>query len=267
MNHLRSIQLRPSNNQNQEYPFNLEIIRHLEEMAFAATVTFFVGENGSGKSTLLESIAVAANSITVGSSDLAQDTSLNSIKRLARELKLIWNQKTHKGFFLRAEDFFGYTRRLARQREEISEDMKEVGRQFAHKSSLSLNLAKQPHQRDLNELNQRYGDRLVAASHGESFLNFFQTRFVPGGLYLLDEPEAALSPVSQLAFILLLMQIQDQNAQFIIATHSPILMAYPNATIYDFDKLPVAPVPYDQVGHVQIMKAFMDNPSSFLNHL
>lgn len=267
MIHLRSLHLVERENPPQSYPYTLPMLEHFEDIQFSSEVTFFVGENGSGKSTLLESIAVSANSITVGSITLENDKSLQSIQTFAKDLKLIWNQKTHKGFFLRAEDFFGYTRRLALTKEEIARDIKTVEEEYRNRPSSAAALAKSPHQRDLNELNQRYGDRLEAASHGESFLNFFQTRFVANGLYLLDEPEAALSPISQLAFITILKQMVSDNAQFIIATHSPILMAFPGAVIWNFDSTPLAQINYDQVKHVEIMKTFLENPGSFLRYL
>ncbi|HAZ44940.1 MAG TPA: hypothetical protein DCZ55_10825, partial [Cyanobacteria bacterium UBA11371] len=108
---------------------------------------------------------------------------------------------------------------------------------------------------------------LDANSHGESFLKLFQSRFVPGGLYLLDEPEAPLSPLRQLAFLSMLKDMVNQDSQFIIATHSPILMAFPQASILSFDSYPVKEVPYDQLEQVTLTKAFLNNPESYLRHL
>jgi predicted ATPase len=108
---------------------------------------------------------------------------------------------------------------------------------------------------------------LDARSHGESFLALFQTRFVPGGLYLLDEPEAPLSPLRQLTFLALLKQMVDQEAQFIIATHSPIILAFSGATILSFDGEQIEPVEYDKLEHVTLTRAFLNNPASFLKWL
>jgi len=267
MIHLRSIKYQPKEPLPDQYPFNLKMIKDFVELSFTAPVTFFVGENGSGKSTLLESIALATNAITIGSVDGYQDQSLDSTRKLSRYLKTVWNHNTHRGFFLRAEDFFGYTRKLAQTKEAIQKEIDSVQDRYSKRSSYAADLAKLPHQRDLNELEQRYGNKLEAASHGESFLNFFQTRFVPNGLYLLDEPEAALSPISQFAFITMTKQMIENNAQFIIATHSPILMAFPNAVIFNFDSTPIQPILYDQVKHVEIMKGFLESPQSFLKYL
>ncbi|MBD2776115.1 AAA family ATPase [Iningainema tapete] len=107
----------------------------------------------------------------------------------------------------------------------------------------------------------------IANSHGESFLKLFQSRFVLGGLYLLDEPEAPLSPLRQLSFLSLLKDMVNQDSQFIIATHSPIIMAFPEATILSFDTNPPKEVAYDELEHVSLTKAFLNNPQSFLRHL
>lgn len=267
MIHLRSIKIQKIENPADVYPFHLDVIKNLEDLSFKSPVTFFVGENGSGKSTLLESIAVASNAITVGSIHIEQDRSLESIRNFSKHLKLIWNQNTHKGFFLRAEDFFGYTRQLAETKESIQKDIQNVQSPYEKRPRYAKDLALSPHKRDLYELEQRYGNQIEEASHGESFLRFFQTRFIPNGLYLLDEPEAALSPISQLAFITILKEMVNKNAQFIIATHAPILMAYPDATILDFDSHPLKSISFDNVKHVEITKAFLENPNSFLRHL
>ena len=113
----------------------------------------------------------------------------------------------------------------------------------------------------------RYGVDLDANSHGQSFLKLFQSRFVPGGLYLLDEPEAPLSPQSQLAFLAMLKDMVAQESQFIIATHSPIILAFPEATIYSFDAIPVRCVAYESLEHVSLTRDFLASPERFLRHL
>lgn len=267
MIHLRSIKYQIKESMPEGYPFCLDVIKNFSELIFTNPVTLLVGENGSGKSTILESIAIASNAITVGSIHTGQDASLESIRNFSKYLKLIWNQNTHKGFFLRAEDFFGYTRRLAETKESIQKEILAIQSQYEKRSAYAKELVESPHKRDLYELEQRYGNQIEEASHGESFLRFFQARFVPNGLYLLDEPEAALSPISQLAFISILKEMVSKDAQFIIATHAPILMAFPGAVILNFDENPIRPVLFDDVNHVEIMKAFLENPQSFLRHL
>jgi predicted ATPase len=121
--------------------------------------------------------------------------------------------------------------------------------------------------RSLGEMEQRYGKDPDARSHGEGFLHLFQSRLVPRGLYLLDEPEAALSPQSQLAFLSMLKASIDEGSQFVIATHSPILMAVPDAVILSFDTEPVGPVAFEDLEHVSLLRDFLANPEGFLRHL
>jgi predicted ATPase len=124
-----------------------------------------------------------------------------------------------------------------------------------------------PYQGQIAAIKNRYGKDLDNYSHGESFLTLFQSRFVPNGLYLLDEPEAALSPTRQLTFISALKQMIQENAQFIIATHSPIILAFPAAAILNFKEGRIEQVQYNQLEHVQLMKEFLNNPESYLRHL
>ena len=124
-----------------------------------------------------------------------------------------------------------------------------------------------PARASLADMERRYGVDLDANSHGQSFLRLFQSRFVPGGLYLLDEPEAPLSPTSQLALIALMQDMLTQDAQFIVATHSPILLAFPGATIYSFDSTPVRPVRYDELEHVVLTREFLNAPERYIRAL
>jgi len=129
-------------------------------------------------------------------------------------------------------------------------------------------MARLPYKRELYEMKRRYGDDLSARSHGESYFTLFNSRFVPDGLYLLDEPEAPLSPIRQLAFLSMIKElVETRRAQFIIATHSPILMAYPGAEILQFDGKSIRSVRYDDVEHVAVMRGFLNNPEQYLRHL
>jgi predicted ATPase len=267
MIHLRSIQIKNLDNTPNNYPFNLPFMQKLPTIAFTSPVTFFVGENGSGKSTLIEAIAAAVGSIVVGSENIQKDGSMQPAKNIANYLQLVWNKRTHKGFFLRAEDFFGYTKRMAQIRADMQADLEDVQYQTRNSSKMAQLLAESPFQREIFEMKNNKSDSLDHISHGESFLHLFQTRFVPGGLYLLDEPEAPLSPLRQLTLITLIKQMVADNAQFIIATHSPILMAFPEAEILNFDEVPIAPVAFDDLQHVEIMRGFLNNPKAYLNHL
>jgi predicted ATPase len=266
MLHLLSVSLRPLP-ETRIFPFNLPILSGLGELKLTAPVTLFVGENGTGKSTLMEALACAAEMVTVGSESVRTDKSLTHARELAKYLKLAWTKRTHKGFFLRAEDFFGYAKRQNELRAEMEADLREIENEFKGRSDYAKSLAKMSTAGGLHEMRRRYGDGLDARSHGESFLALFQSRFVPGGLYLLDEPEAPLSPLRQLALISAIKEMVAQDGQFIIATHSPLLMAYPGAEILCFDDGRIASVKFDDLEHVRLMRDFLQNPEAFLRNL
>ena len=251
------------------FPFTVPAIRTLDALALERPVTFFVGENGSGKSTLLEGIATAARLPAIGSADVPRDETLAAQRRLGKALRLSWSKKATRGFFLRAEDFFGFTKRLARERAELLAQMQETTEEYRaqSRSGYAEGLAQLPLRASLAAMEQRYGVDLDANSHGQSFLKLFQSRFVPGGLYLLDEPEAPLSPQSQLALLAMIGDMVAQDAQFIIATHSPMLLAFPDAEIYSFDATPVRAVVYDELDHVRITRDFLNAPHRYLNQI
>jgi len=138
--------------------------------------------------------------------------------------------------------------------------------EYAGRSAYARGLATGPVAASLAELEDRYGADLDANSHGESFLQLFQSRVVPGGLYLLDEPETPLSPQSQLALMAMLKEMVE-DSQFIIATHSPMLLAFPGAEIYTFDAPPLRRVEYEDLEHVRLTRDFLNAPEAFLRHL
>src|SRR5687768_11699774 len=265
MIHLRSVALKPAARTLGGYPFELPLVRKLKEIKFDAAVTFLVGENGSGKSTLLEALAAAVGSVVVGGEDVRADKTLAHARALAAQLKLVWTKRTRRGFFLRAEDFFNFTRRV----NQTSAELEGMAGEFEREGlkGYGLRLAQGVVRGQRRALAERYGEDADARSHGESFLTLFQSRFVPGGLYLLDEPEAPLSPQRQLALLAMLKGMAEQDSQFVVATHSPIVMALPGADILSFDQQPVRRVPYEEVEHVSLTRDFLNNPEAFLRHL
>jgi predicted ATPase len=266
MIHLQSVQLRPLPITG-EFPFSLPLLKTLKELRFETPVTLLVGENGTGKSTLLEGLACVAEMIVVGSESTRSDKSLTHARQLAKYFKLSWTKRTHRGFFLRAEDFFGYAKRLNQMRSEMESDLHNVDIEYKDRSNFAREQAKMSYAHELGDLRLHYGEGLDTRSHGESFLTLFQSRFVPDGLYLLDEPEAPLSPIRQLALIAAIKDMVAQNGQFIIATHSPILMAYPDATILNFDGGEIHPAHFDELEHVRLMRDFLQDPQAFLHNL
>src|SRR5262245_29590503 len=261
---LQSISLKASSKRPDQFPFNLPLVKKFQPIEFRSSVTFFVGENGSGKSTLLEAIGAGLNLPAIGGEDVSRDSTLEHARTFGKQLKFTWRQKSHRGFFLRAEDFFNFARRLQSMQKELQEIADGFEGEY---SGPGLGLARGAVLGQKQALIERYGQDLDANSHGESFLKLFQSRFVPGGLYLMDEPEAPLSPQRQLSLIAMLKEMVAENAQFIIASHSPILMAFPDSQILSFDSHPVREVNYEEVEHVSLTKAFLNNPNSFLRHL
>jgi predicted ATPase len=242
------------------FPFSVPAIRTLPALDLSAPVTFFVGENGSGKSTLLEAIAAAADLPTIGSErDVWRDDSLAPQRVLARALRLSWANRTRYGFFLRAEDFFGYLRQRARDDARLARELGGTDPVFSDEDD-----------------GARHPDEIAAAaylarhdarSHGESFLDLFEARLDSSGLYLLDEPETPLSPRRQLTLLSMMLDAVRGRAQFVVATHSPILLAFPGARIYSFDEPPVHPVRYEELEHVTLTRDFLAAPERFLKQL
>ena len=268
MIHLSSVTLKEQEAALPEvFPFTLPIVQDFSPVEFKTEVTFLVGENGSGKSTFLEALGCAIGSITVGSESVEKDATLSEVRAFAKHLRLVWKAKTRRGFFMRAEDFFGFAKSIAQKRQELLSDLRDAERKFKDRSPTALQYGRAAYAKELGELERSYGDGLDARSHGECFLDLFKTRFVPGGLYLLDEPEVPLSPLRQLTLISILKEMIEQDAQFVIATHSPILMAFPGAVILSFDGHGIQPVEYVQLEHVTITRTFLNSPDSFLRHL
>jgi predicted ATPase len=217
------------------YPFSVPTIASLPEIAIRSRIVFFAGENGSGKSTLLEAIAGHYGfGPEGGNRDYRHDTTTynHSTDALARALRLSFDKRTGAGFFLRAESFFNTASYL--------DSLVPPGSSSFH-----------------------------GQSHGESFLTLLETRFTRNGLFLLDEPEAALSPQRQLSFLILLHDTlrRFKDAQFIISTHSPVLLGYPGAQIFSFDDGHLRPIAYEDTAAMQIVRRFVNDRDSFLQEL
>lgn len=257
---LRKVALTKEIEENH-YPFNLPLIKNFRELAFENPVTILVGENGTGKSTFLEAVAANCGSILIGGDSIDADPALAPARELGQKLKLAWSVRTKNGFFFRANDFITYSRKLA----EIKAESRRAYQEIKERDPFSLEVL--PYARTLHDLRELYGDGLEVRSHGESFLDLFQARFRPNGLYILDEPEAPLSPIKQLSLISLILEMVKENGQFIIATHSPMLMAIPGADIYTLDQGEFLRTDYRDVEHVRLTKDFLDDPRRFLRHL
>jgi predicted ATPase len=218
-----------------QFPYCLPVLRNLDRLSFHPKVTFFVGENGTGKSTLLEALASSVGLNPEGGSrnfnfaTRASHTDLDKYLRVAKTISL-----ARDSYFLRAESFYN----VASEIERLGIDLLPYGGRSLHEQS-----------------------------HGESFFALFRHRFRGNGLYLMDEPEAALSPKRQLEFLSVLHDYCNQGAQFVVATHSPIIMAYPDASIYVFGDEGVRETPYEKTEHYLITRGFLVNPQRTLRVL
>lgn len=225
-----------------QYPFSLPVVRNLHNLELHPKVTFIIGENGSGKSTLLEAIAVAWGFNPEGGSKNFRFSTRRSHSELNEYLTLVKGIKRPRdGYFLRAESFFN-----------VASEIEAMDR-IPAAAPLVIN---------------SYGGRsLHEQSHGESFFALLERRLNGNGLYIFDEPEAALSPRRQLAMLTRLHMLVQARSQIIIATHSPILLAYPNALIYQIYKDGLSKVAYRETEHYTISKAFLLRPEAFLAEL
>jgi len=235
--HLKSITIESERYPTKEqYPFSLPLFSETKQLDFPSPVTLFVGENGSGKSTLLEAIAVAAG-IYIWRTGVNARYQVNRYEAsLHRYLKVHWTKSKVPGSFFGAQIF---------------KDFASILDEWASSDPGLLELFG--------------GKSLITQSHGQSLMSFFSSRYKLEGLYLLDEPETALSPSTQLELLRLLNEnAKGGHAQFIVATHSPILLACQDSTIYSFDKMPVSTVDYEDTEHFMVYRDFLNNREKYM---
>ncbi|MBP3962892.1 AAA family ATPase [Paenibacillus lignilyticus] len=232
--YLRSLELiRNEETDPKRYPFSIPALKYLKSLSFRTNVTFLVGENGSGKSTLLEAIAFQCGFNTAGGGRNNNYDVDASHSILGEHIRLSWMPKITNGFFLRAETFYHFASHI----DTMPDSFGSYGGRSLHKQS-----------------------------HGEAFLSLFQHRFGKKAIYLLDEPEAALSPARQLALMRVIKDLEE-DAQFIIATHSPILLGYPDAQIVNFDVHPIEEIKYEDTLHYIVTRRFLENRRTVLDEL
>jgi predicted ATPase len=224
-----------------EFPYNLPAIRHLDTLPFHPKVTFLIGENGTGKSTLLEAIAMSCGLNPEGGSRNFNFATRESHTLLHRCLQIAKAPiLPQDSYFLRAESFYN-----------VATEIERLDREGGGAPIIGAYGGKSLHEQ----------------SHGESFFSLFQNRFRDRGLYLMDEPEAALSPSRQLAFLGILHDYCNRGCQFVMATHSPIIMAYPDARIFLLDSAGINEVAYTETEHYRVTLGFLSNPQRSLEIL
>ncbi len=226
------------------YPFSLPVLQGFENIEFHPKVTFLIGENGAGKSTLIEALAIAWGFNAEGGTKNFNFSTELAHSNLHRHLRLMkGTRRARDGFFLRAESYFNVASKI----DQMDRD---------------------PDLASLPPLRDSYGGKsLHHQSHGESFLALMEHRWGGNGLYILDEPEAALSPTRQLGLLVRMHELIGKASQFVIATHSPLLMAYPGAWIYQITAAGIERVPYEETEHYKVTKSFLANPKRMLDEL
>jgi predicted ATPase len=227
----------------EHFPFSVPAVAALDRLPLNPQITFLIGENGSGKSTIVEALAVRLGHSEIGGSKDQDFDRRDPDGGLHDFLTVLRNpqRKPRDQFFMRAETVYDFTGMIEREQR----DHQGYGRDFRAYGGISLN--------------QR--------SHGEAFMAIVQNRFRSNSFFLLDEPEAALSPLRQMTLLAEMHKLIQSGCQFVVATHSPILMAYPGATIYELTAEGIAEVAYKETEHYRLTKAFLDSPASFLRHL
>lgn len=227
------------------YPFNIPCLKSFQELAFHPNVTFFTGENGVRKSTLIEALAVSLGFNAEGGSKNFNFASKSTHSELHNYLTVSKSfRKPKDGFFLRGESFYN----VASEIDKLDEDV--------------------PFSSNSPKIIDAYGGlSLHEQSHGQSFWSLFMNRFAGSGVYILDEPESALSSTKQIAMLSKIDNLVDKNAQFIITTHSPILLAYPNAWIYEMANGKITKVKYEESEIYRVYKSFLDHPKRILDNL
>jgi predicted ATPase len=230
---LRAIASLPEKIDPSRYPFNVRAFSHGIDLALRTSVTCFVGENGSGKSTLLEALAECCGFNPEGGSRDHHRAVMAEPSALGQALRLSWLPKVTQGFFMRAESFYNFATYI----------------------------------QGVSDMGAYGGKSLHEQSHGESFLSLFANRF-DRGIYILDEPEAALSPQRQLSFLKIVHDLTATGrAQFLIATHSPMILSYPSAVLFSLDGDRIEPIDYRQTQHFLITRDFLNSPDRFFKHL
>lgn len=262
MPYLKTINI--NTNRTHPFPYDIPAIKHAKDLDVSSPITFLVGENGTGKSTLLEAIACRLQLPHMDGSGYSKNT-FDAAKTLLPYLELTWQIDRSVGFFFRAEDFGDFLNSVHRSGLTIENQMGDLGEDVPKHIIEEM---KESANYQLHHVRKNYGQELDSFSHGEAYLQIMNQKINSKGIYLLDEPEAALSPARQLTLISFLNQhLKNHNSQFIIATHSPMLLAYPDATIYEITPNSMEKTDLEDTEHYTVTKSFLNNPAAYLRHL
>ena len=246
------------------FPFNVAAIKYAKNIDLSNTINFIIGDNGTGKSTLIESIAFRLQLPHIDGSEYSK-RSFQAAVQLASYLELRFAIHRSVGFFFRAEDFGDYLNSIDRRDAELHAQLKslegEVPDDIIQEMKDNANY-------QIYHMRDNFGQELQSFSHGEAYMKIIQEKVRGKGIYILDEPEAALSPAKQLSLIYHIKEHLKHNmSQFIIATHSPILMSIPGASIYEVNEEGMEKTDLEETDHYKITKSFLNNPEMYLRHL
>lgn len=245
------------------YPLSAPVMKSLERLPLDSPVTLLAGDNGSGKTTLMETLARKLNAVRIDGETAGALPKVNSFATVDKALRMEVARHPSRCFYFHAEGFVRYLDSLHRMRADAQEDLMEVERDYQGRSALAQELASMPHQRSLFELKRLYEHDITCRSHGEGHLDFYGARFQKGGLFLLDEPEGALSFFNQYVLLTMILDAAAKDGQFIISTHSPILLACPNARILHIQEGQIREVKYSELESVQFLKDFLSDPCRY----
>lgn len=251
-------------NKTNPFPYNIPAVRFAKNIQFTSPVTFIIGDNGTGKSTLLESLAFRLQLPHMDGSHYGK-SGFEAAKSLVPFLNLKWSIERSVGFFFRAEDFGDYVNSIERQDAHLHAQLDSLEGEVPDSIIQEM---KESANHQMHHMRKNYGQELQSFSHGEAYLQIMQEKINQRGIYLLDEPEAALSPSKQLSLIYFIHEhLQTHMSQFIVVTHSPMLIAYPGATIYEITENGMEAVNFEDTEHYSVTKSFLNDPEAYLRFL
>ncbi|QLY40634.1 ATP-binding cassette domain-containing protein [Hujiaoplasma nucleasis] len=256
---IEKIRIEPKTDQ---YPFNMKLFNQSLTFDLRSPVTLILGENGSGKSSFLKILQAKLKLIEI------KIPNQHSKKQIDGSAVSLWpNIKKVKGFYFESLSFVNYLEYMINEIDQANQEIKRVDDTYKNKSEYSKIMAKSPYRKTIHELENMYSKDLSKSSHGEAYLDFFASRIKDNQLYLLDEPETPLSIQNQLTLMAMIMDACKRGCQFIIASHSPILTALPQACIYQIKNESFIKTDYEDIDSINLLRQFLNHKETFIKHL